>query len=181
MNKKCIKLSKTVAHALRHAPQNYSLILDEKGWTDVDELIKGLKNHSNRFKDVTIYDLQKVITESNKKRFEIKDGKIRATYGHSLLSKIKKKPTLPPEILYHGTTSRAAKKILETALEPKGRQYVHLSSDVESAHQVGSRRTKEPTILKILAQKAYTAGVNFYKEKDEIWLSDAIPAEFITL
>jgi RNA:NAD 2'-phosphotransferase (TPT1/KptA family) len=31
MNKKHIKLSKTMAHALRHAPQNYGLILDEKG------------------------------------------------------------------------------------------------------------------------------------------------------
>ncbi|HHV35993.1 MAG TPA: hypothetical protein GXX59_10570 [Syntrophomonadaceae bacterium] len=100
MNKKYIKLSKTMAHALRHAPQNYGLILDEKGWTDVEKLIKGLKNHSKRFKDVTINDLQKIINESNKKRFEIKDGKIRATYGHSLPSKIEKKSTpLPPWVL----------------------------------------------------------------------------------
>ncbi|HHV35992.1 MAG TPA: RNA 2'-phosphotransferase, partial [Syntrophomonadaceae bacterium] len=54
-------------------------------------------------------DLQKIINESNKKRFEIKDGEIRATYGHSLPSKIEKKPTVPPKFLYHGTTPRAAK------------------------------------------------------------------------
>jgi RNA:NAD 2'-phosphotransferase (TPT1/KptA family) len=33
----------------------------------------------------------------------------------------------------------------------------------------------------ILAQKAYTEGINFYKEKDGLWLSDTIPAEFIVL
>ncbi len=179
MNKKHIKLSKTMAHALRHAPQNYGLILDEKGWTDVDNLIKGLKSHSQSFKDVTIYDLQKIINESHKKRFEIKDGKIRATYGHSLPSKIEKKPTAPPKILYHGTTPRAANNILKTALKPRGRQYVHLSLDVKSAYEVGLRRTKDPTILKIYAQKAYNAGIHFYREKDGIWLSDSIPAEFI--
>lgn len=179
MNKKYIKLSKTMAHALRHAPQNYGLILDEKGWTDVEKLIKGLKNHSKRFKDVTINDLQKIINESNKKRFEIKDGKIRATYGHSLPSKIEKKSTVPPKFLYHGTTPRAAKDILKTALKPQGRQYVHLSLDVKSAYEVGLRRTKDPVILKVSAQEAYNAGINFYREKEGIWLSDRIAAEFI--
>lgn len=179
MNKKYSNLSKTMAHALRHAPQNYGLILDEKGWTDVEKLIKGLKNHSKRFKDVTVHDLQKVIKESSKNRFEIKDGKIRATYGHSLPSKIKKKSTKPPRVLYHGTTSKAAENILATALKPMGRQYVHLSIDIKSAYKVGLRRTMEPAILKILAQEAYDAGIKFYREKGGIWLSDIIPTQFI--
>lgn len=180
MNKKYVILSKTMAHALRHAPQNYGLTLDDKGWTDIEKLIQGLKKHSNRFKNITIYDLEKLIEESNKKRFEIKDGKIRATYGHSLQSKINKEPTIPPNILYHGTTSKAAKNILKTSLKPMGRQYVHLSVDIESAYKVGERRTKQPIILKIAAQKAHNVGINFYSEKDNIWLSDTIPAKFIT-
>jgi len=60
-----------------------------------------------------------------------------------------------------------------------GRQYVHLSIDVESAYTVGRRRTKNPTILKVFAQESYKAGIKFYEENDGIWLSDAIPAEFI--
>jgi putative RNA 2'-phosphotransferase len=179
MEKKYIKLSKTMAHALRHAPQDYGLTLDEKGWVDVEALLQGLKNHSRSFKGVTIDDLQKVITESYKKRFEIRDGKIRATYGHSLPSKIEKKATEPPRVLYHGTTAKAAGQILKTSLKPMGRQYVHLSLDVKSAYEVGLRRTKNPIILKISALKAYNAGINFYREKNGIWLSDSIPAAFI--
>lgn len=169
-----------MAHALRHAPQNYGLELDEKGWTDIGNLIEGLKNHSKRFKNITVSDLQNLIDQSDKKRFEIKNGKIRATYGHSLPFKIKKKPTMPPEILYHGTTSKAANNILKTGLKPMGRQYVHLSLDIESAYKVGLRRTKKPIILKVLAQKAYDTGTKFYSEKDGIWLSDAISANFIS-
>lgn len=179
MNKKYVKLSKTMAHALRHAPENYGLTLDDKGWTNVDKLIEGLKNHSSRFKNITIDDLYELIEKSDKKRFEIKNGKIRATYGHSLPFKIKKEPTVPPNILYHGTTPEAAKKILKTGLKPMNRQYVHLSVNIESAREVGLRRTNKPVILKIAAQEAYNSGVNFYKEKDNIWLADPIPAKFI--
>jgi len=61
-----------------------------------------------------------------------------------------------------------------------GRQYVHLSLDIKTAYQVGLRRTKNPTILQISALEAYKTGINFYQEKDGIWLSDSIPPQFIT-
>lgn len=174
-----VNLSKTIAHALRHAPERYGLILDEKGWVSIDRLIEGLKNHSRMFKNVSIHDLEEIIKESPKKRFEIKNGKIRAIYGHSVRYRIEQQPKMPPKFLYHGTTPKAAENILRMALKPMGRQYVHLSIDVESAYTVGRRRTKNPTILKVFAQESYKAGIKFYEENDGIWLSDAIPAEFI--
>ncbi len=155
------------------------MVLDEGGWVDIDLFLEGLRKHSKNFENVTIHDLEKVIEGSDKRRFEIKNGKIRATYGHSLPSKIKKQLTVPPEILYHGTTPKAAESILMTGLKPCGRQYVHLSVDIKSAYKVGRRRTKEPVILEVMAQDAYNAGINFYKEDGGIWLSDAIPAKFI--
>jgi len=79
-----VNLSKTIAHALRHAPERYGLILDEKGWVSINKLLEGLKNHSRMFKNVSIHDLEEIIKESPKKRFEIKNGKIRAIYGHSV-------------------------------------------------------------------------------------------------
>ncbi len=168
-----------MSHALRHAPQNYGLTLDSKGWTDVQKLIRGLKNHSKRFENLTIYDLEKLIGKSDKKRFEMKNGKIRATYGHSLRFKIHKVPEIPPKILYHGTTRKAAENILKNGLKPMDRQYIHLSVDTESAYEVGLRRTKKPVILKITARKAHNSGIGFYKEKNGVWLSDTIPPGYI--
>ncbi|NLU09736.1 MAG: hypothetical protein GXW90_02125 [Tepidanaerobacter acetatoxydans] len=61
-----------MAHALRHAPQDYGLVLDEGGWVDIDLFLEGLRKHSKNFENVTIHDLEKVIEGSDKRRFEIK-------------------------------------------------------------------------------------------------------------
>ncbi len=34
--------------------------------------------------------------------------------------------------------------------------------------------------FKIASKKAHNTRVNFYREKDDIWLSNTIPAKFIT-
>ena len=47
-----------------------------------------------------------MIEKSEKKRHEIKDGRIRAFYGDSIPMKIWKEEKTPPDILYHGTARR---------------------------------------------------------------------------
>lgn len=59
------------------------------------------------------------------------------------------------------------------------RQYVHLSVDKMTAKIIGSRRKGELVILKIKAQEAYTNHIQFYKEINDIWLSDSIPSKHI--
>jgi putative RNA 2'-phosphotransferase len=80
----------------------------------------------------------------------------------------------PPEILYHGTARRFLKSIMKKGLLPKGRQYVHLSQDMETAYEVGYRHDKEPYILKIDAKKAWGDGIKFYYGNDKVWLVDEI-------
>ena len=60
MSKKYLNLSRTMAHALRHAPQNYGLSLDKR-LDQCRKICSGFKNYSNRFKDLTIYDLEELI------------------------------------------------------------------------------------------------------------------------
>lgn len=71
-------------------------------------------------------DLVIMIQKSEKKRYKIFNGKIKAYYGHSIPMKIAKEEKVPPGILYHGTARRFLNSILENGLLPKGRQYVHL-------------------------------------------------------
>lgn len=178
MTHKPKQLSKTIAHALRHQPSLYELELDDEGWVDVDNLLAGLQQ-KRRWRDVTIIDVQAVLELPGKKRYEMDNGRIRALYGHSTTSKIRKTPAMPPEILYHGTAPETAVIILREGLKPMGRQYVHLSVDVETAVQVGSRKAKNPTTLIINAQKAHQQGHAFYEGHDLVWLADVIPLEFI--
>ena len=98
---------------------------------------------------------------------------------HSVDTVIQKEEAAPPEILYHGTTHKAIESIMNEGLKPMNRQYVHLSTDVETAKLVGSRRDKDPIILTINAKKAYDDGIKFYIGNDKIWLSDPLPTKYI--
>lgn len=38
-----VALSRVVTHALRHAPEQYGIVLDAEGWTDLDTLVQALR------------------------------------------------------------------------------------------------------------------------------------------
>ena len=173
-----LKLSKEVSYALRHAPWEYELELDENGWVDIEQLLYSLRAGRD-WTQVSENDLRIMITTSEKIRHEISNGKIRALYGHSTQQKIIKQMKEPPEALYHGTSERFLPSIKEQGLLPMGRQYVHLSLDIDTAVQVGKRRDYKPVILQINANKAWKEGVAFYQGNKKVWLADAISTKYI--
>lgn len=173
------QLSKEVSYALRHAPWEYELEMDENGWVPVEQLLDAL-HKKEKWSGICAEDLVHMIETSEKKRHEIKDGSIRAFYGHSLPGKILKEERMPPDVLYHGTARRFLKSIDENGLLPQNRQYVHLSQDIETAKSVGSRHDDKPCILRVDAKGAWDAGVRFYFGNDKVWLADAIPPEYLT-
>lgn len=173
-----LKVGKTISYALRHNPEKYSLKPDEEGYVLLDNLFEGLKKEEGI--EITFDDINRIIANSDKKRYEINEEYIRATYGHSGV-KIKKERIMPPETLYHGTTHKAFEKIKTEGLKSMDRQFVHLSEDLGTARIVGKRRDKEPIILIVHSKKAYENGVGFYKGNDTTWLSDAIPVEYIEI
>lgn len=134
---KLTELSKEISYALRHAPWEYELEMDEEGWVPVEQLLDAL-HKEEKWRNISENDLVIMIQKSEKKRHEIFSGKIKAHYGHSIPMKIAKEEKVPPEVLYHGTARRFLNSIREKGLLPKGRQYVHLSQDVETAHAVES-------------------------------------------
>ena len=174
-----VELSKEISYALRHAPWEYELELDEQGFVPIAQLLHAL-NESNEFeREIIQADLEQIIATSEKKRHEIVGDKIRALYGHTVPQIIKKEPGIPPAVLYHGTTHRALPQILQDGLKPMQRQYVHLSIDVETATRVGKRRDPEPVILKIDTEAAQKAGILFYIGNDKVWLCKEVPKECI--
>lgn len=179
MEERLIQLSRTMSYALRHNPQQFGLTLDDEGWVQVEDLLQALRNQGNRWRVLREADFAAVITQSDKQRYEMRDGRIRAFYGHSVPLESSRTPTIPPTFLYHGTTPQAAQTIRREGLRPMGRQYVHLSADEETALQVALRRTRQPVILKIATEKALQQGCNFYLGNEMVWLADAVPATCI--
>ena len=172
------ELSREVSYALRHAPWEYELEMDEEGWVSIEQLLEAL-HREEKWKNIYEADLSKMIEESEKKRHEMKNGKIRAFYGHSVPIKILKEEKIPPDILYHGTARRFLESIRGNGLLPLSRQYIHLSQDIETAENVGKRHDNKPCILIIDAKKAWDDGIKFYLGNERVWLADKIPIGYI--
>ena len=172
-------LSRTISHALRHEPWLYELELDEEGWVPLDLLIEALRAERPAWATLTATDIERMIDQSEKKRHEMNDGRIRAFYGHSVPQRLQLAQEKPPAILYHGTAPATAETIRTEGLKPMGRQYVHLSADPETALKVGSRKAKEPVILKIASGLAHDEGTPFYHGNEMVWLADSVPAKFV--
>jgi putative RNA 2'-phosphotransferase len=108
-------------------------------------------------------------------------GRIRALYGHSISRRIARPPADPPAWLFHGTSARAAEAIRREGLRSMGRQWVHLSTDEETARAVARRRPGPWVILRIDARGARQSGVAFYRGNQQVWLADAIPPSFVQI
>lgn len=176
-----IRLSKTLAFALRHKPWVYELELDDEGWVSVPQLLAALREERPAWRDLNEADLQDVVQHSSKQRYEIRDGLIRALYGHSQVNSVRKQPAAPPEELFHGTSEDVLEIIEHDGLKPMSRQYVHLSVDLKMAQLVAQRKSGKIVILKVDAGLAYRNGIAFYKGNDKVWLADSVPPVYLNL
>lgn len=178
MSKKSTDTSKFLSYVLRHEPEAIELSLDKEGWAVIDDLILRAGNKGYALDKDLIFD---IVENSEKKRFTIsEDGlRIRAAQGHSTQQvNITYAEKMPPDILYHGTATRFIVQIREQGLLPLSRQYVHLSSDEDTAIQVGQRYGK-PVLLKIKAVDMYEKGYKFYQADNGVWLTEHVPYEYI--
>ena len=174
-----VALSKALSHALRHEPWAYGLKLDGEGWVSLDLLLDALRKKDERWSQLSEDDVRTMLATASKQRHEIKNGNIRAFYGHSFEKTLQRERSMPPEVLYHGTSPEASLLILQEGLLPMQRQHVHLSADRETALLVGRRKASQPVLLLVWARKADEGGIAFYLGKEKVWLGDAVPAEII--
>ncbi len=164
---------------LRHTPEEYGIVLDpEDGSCPVSLLLEAVQNQPN-WSWVKREDIEQVVRNSDKQRFEIAHDRIKARYGHSH-DKIQYSPGEPPAVLYHGTNKKALPSILKEGLSPMNRQYVHLSEGTHFATLAGSRRG-ELVILKVDTIEAKQLGVTFYYAGNEVWLADGMPSSCCTV
>jgi putative RNA 2'-phosphotransferase len=171
------RLSRFLSFLLRHRPRDYPLSFDRQGfvsWSDLKEQVEA------RFPDVTDEEIRNVIAGSDKKRFEMREDKVRATYGHSFPVEIGVESIEPPARLYHGTARDLAQTVLREGLKPRGRTYVHLSASLEEALAVGQRRDASPAILVVDALAAHSSGIRFYAS-GPLYLAGEIPPRFLSL
>jgi len=177
MTSPLVRISKFLSLVLRHDPGRIGLQLDAAGWAEVDELIAAAARGGVEIDRET---LARVVAGNDKQRFALTpDGiRIRANQGHSVRVDLGLEPRTPPEVLYHGTAARFVDSIRESGLHAARRTHVHLSADVETARKVG-RRHGSPVVLAVAAGRMHRDGRVFYQSDNGVWLTDAVPAEYI--
>jgi RNA:NAD 2'-phosphotransferase (TPT1/KptA family) len=135
------RLSKSMAYQLRHNGPSNGLVIDEAGFTELDELAHVLKVESSQ--------LLAVAEHPGEPRFEVRDGRIRALYGHSLDVVVDVGIRVgEPASLYHGSSWSALDAILGDGLTPMQRRMVHLTNNAGEALSVGQRKGA-PVVLAI--------------------------------
>lgn len=170
------KIGKFLCLILRHKPETIGITLDNHGWANVDELIKGVNGQYN----FDMEALEKIVATDSKQRYSFNEDKtkIRANQGHSINVDVELEEAAPPEYLYHGTATKNMDSIWKTGLVPQSRIYVHLSADTDTALNVGKRHGK-PTIFRVRSKAMHDQGFVFYKSQNGVWMTEKVPVEFI--
>lgn len=176
-SKQDIALGKFLSLILRHHPDSIGIKLDENGWADVGELLRGMKRAGHSIDNDT---LERIVKENEKKRYSFNEDhtKIRANQGHSLKINMEFTPKEPPELLFHGTASRFLADIRKKGITKQSRQYVHLSADEKTAVSVGIRHGV-PVVLKIDTKRMGKDGCVFYLSENGVWLCDYVAVKYI--
>ncbi|MGD9367576.1 MAG: RNA 2'-phosphotransferase [Desulfobacteraceae bacterium] len=177
MRRELIKDSKFLSFILRHDPSAIGVELDDAGWIEVSRLLCALQLHRPQ---ITRERLIEIVETNDKKRFAFSEDResIRASQGHSISIDLGLPPTLPPSLLYHGTSARNLKSIRNHGLLRGQRHHVHLSPDENTAIRVGSRHGK-PVVLRIEAERMTQSGFTFYVSENGVWLTEYVPPSFI--
>jgi putative RNA 2'-phosphotransferase len=170
--------SKKVTYYLRHKDD----YIDEHGWAYCAALCEVV--------GITEQELEDIVNEvdvpekKKKRRLEFNEdkSKVRAVQGHSVPIDIQLTPQNPPFTLYHGTVDTFMKSITKEGLKKMNRNHVHLSPDLDHAINIASRRKSGKRVILVVAAKAmYADGFKFYKAKNGVWLTESVPAKYLTV
>ncbi|HKZ99240.1 MAG TPA: RNA 2'-phosphotransferase [Thermoplasmata archaeon] len=172
-------LGRTMAGVLRHFPERYGLEMDGHGWVDLRDFITAVQIRNKRFRFLRSHHIVGLVETDPKGRYQFLDGKIRATYGHSLDVDLDLPTENVPDVLFYPTTQEEAHLLFEAGLRPADRKMVHLSATFEAAMEAGRVRSQAPIILEIDAKAARAAGIVIAKAGKTVYVSKEVPGEYL--
>ena len=177
-DRKLESLSKFLSLLLRHKPDILDLKMSKDGFVDLDELVRKIRGRKN-FSWVTHDDVKLLVRSDEKGRFEIKNGRIRARYGHTYPVSIDFETVQYKRPLYHGTALENLNSILSDGIKPMKRNYVHLSVNIKDAIEVGRRKSSRVVVLEVNPECLYRRGYKLYRASDTVYLVSYVPPECI--
>lgn len=171
-----VALSKRMAHALRHDPARYGLRVDGEGWASIEDLLRGLKP---LFPWLERWHIEAVALLDPKGRYELRGGRVRARYGHSIRVRVEPLPGRAPPLLYHGTVEERLPSILERGILPMRRTLVHLTGSMEDAVDTGRRHGPRVVVLVVSSECLERRGLGPERKGRSVYTVARVPPECI--
>lgn len=167
------KLSKFLSYVLGRRPDEFGLVLDEKGFTTVKELLKSL-NEEEGWRHIRLAHLKEVIFTLAPAPIEIEDNRIRAKVRTQLPTSVPLTER-PPKLLYIAVRRRAYPVIVEKGLQvPTGRSHLVLSPDENMARRIGRRIDHQAALLTVQVAESLKKGTRLQKYGRHLFLADVI-------
>lgn len=186
MEKKLEKhASRLLVTALRHDPAILGLELDPAGYCLKTDARKALQEQGYPVSEEEL----EIILQNERFGVDPTGQKVRADYGSSIGLKLEdmyESSQIPPEILYHGTSADVLDSIKKNGVlrfaknGKKPRDHVFMTESPAVAVKKGTRYG-HGVALSILARNMHEDGFLFYHVKNDIWLTDHIPPEYLDL
>jgi len=173
------RLSRFLALILRHKPGSVGIELDPAGFVDLETLAAAIAGQPG-WAWVTAEAIRR-LAQRDTRRYELTEARIRARYGHTVPIETPGTPVMPPEWLYHGAPPASLQDLRTSGLHPQARQFVHLSATRQDALTIARRHNPDAVVVTVLARRAAEAGVTFYQASPAIYLTRAVPPEFLRL
>ncbi len=172
-------LGRVLTGILRHFPDRYGLSADPHGWVELPAIARAIAQRHPVYRWLKPQHLVAIAETDAKGRYEVRDDRIRATYGHTLEVDLDLPTDNIPEHLYYPVTSDEATIVLEVGLRPSDRRKVHLSKTAADAVAAGKVRTPEPIVLEVDVRRAQEEGIVIMRAGKTVFLVDRIPAELL--
>ncbi len=173
-------LGRVLTGILRHFPDRYGLTMEPHGWVSLPAIVRAISQKHPAYHWLRVAHLVAIAETDAKGRYEVRDDRVRATYGHTIEVDLDLPTENIPEFLYFPVTPEEVTIVLEVGLKPSDRKRVHLSKTAEDARAAGSVRTPEPVILEVDTHKAQSGGLVIMKAGKTVYLVDQVPAEYLS-
>ena len=169
--------SKRLSWRLRHGAGTERLEMDSAGLVLTKELLAKLRLSED--------ELEVVVRENNKSRFELSGPQIRATQGHSLEGMPVTQDALEAswdvyqaahDSIWHATQQRHIEPILEQGILRGDRTHVHLASALDS--RVG-KRSNAPIHVEVSVRALRAAGGEVFVSSNGVVLTRYVPPSSI--
>ncbi len=168
-------LSRMLSYVLCHRPDEFGLVLSEDGFVSIRKLLQGLAAEPG-WGHVRRHHLEQLAGLCQPPAFEIAGDRIRGLKPACL-----RRPPgeLPPALLYAAVPAKAHAAVAEQGLRPPPGQELVLAVRPEQALKLGRRRWPAPVLVTVQARAAAQAGIVFQGYGDSLWLTSALPREFL--